>query len=248
LGTLLLIVLIRQTTIIPAQVVWLSSGLAFIISLLAGLRIQHGSPGFIDSTWAVILLSLLLAVIVWCVQRRGKAVTIGLCLLAGLAFVSTANVNPLYRGLQPLTDSLLAKAIDQTGAPDDIWAVSGTRLIVSQPFAEGKKALTGVYIYPQPDMWQKLGKAAPVETYNRFAHVIIDLDTAGEGRGTSLQLKAVDHFTIQTSACSDFLRQSHVKYLITVTPVASQHCASLIRTVTYPTMTLYVYQLLDSPL
>ena len=243
LGVLQIILLSRLKDPAPSWCQWSSSALAFIISLIAGIKLGSRYSEFVPGLAVIIFLSLLMGAIVWCLQQKGRGATIGLSLLLALSFVSTCNVNPIYRGLKPLTDSAIAKAIHQTGDNKDSWAVADTRLLAMQPFADGRRMLTGVYAYPQPDVWKSLNSEdAPANTYNRFAHTILQLDPGNSSAKTTLNLVADDYFTINTGECSPFLRQSGVDYIITMHELTSS-CTDKVNHIIYPQLDFYIYKL-----
>jgi hypothetical protein len=216
-----------------------------LITFTAGAKVISAYPEFINSKRTVLVMSVWLATIVFLVlMRRARYVTAGLGLFLGLSLFSTVNINPLYKGLSPITGSTIGRAVRETSNTRDVWAVADSRLLVNLPLMEGRRALTGIYSYPQPEEWRDLGQqAAPENTYNRYAHVLVGLDPTTKSSSTRLELKAEDYFTINTGACSKFLRQKHVTRILTVAPIGQQGCANLLRIVNYPNLKYYIYEI-----
>lgn len=241
-----LLILLRFRSLLAPLLIRVTAVIAFIVSLIAGLLLHQKYPGFIESTFQVILLSGVVGGITLLIlMKRDRLVTLGLAAFSLLICLSTISVHPLYRGLQPLTSSNLVKAVEDTGEAKDIWAVADSRLLVTIPLAAGKPAITNIYTYPQKKLWQPLDPTGQYETiYNRFAHVILQLqpDTSPMQDAT-ITLGADDYFTVQTNTCTPFLKQTAVKFILTPTLLTDPKCASLKQTITYPASTFYIYEL-----
>lgn len=241
-----LIILLRYRSLITPFIAQVSALTGFTISLIAGLLINQKYPGFIESTLQIVLLSGIVGGIAYLIlMRRKQLVTLGLVSFALLAFFSTVSVHPLYRGLEPLTSSDLIKVVKNTGNPKDMWAVADSRLLVTIPLAAGKPAITNIYTYPQKELWRSLDPIGEHEaTYNRFAHVILQLQPDSLPMSDAIiTLGADDYFTVQTTTCTPFLKQAAVKFILTPTLLTDSTCASLKRTISYPASTFYIYEL-----
>lgn len=210
-------------------------------ALAAALGLRHEFPGFVSNLPVITLLSGAFGLLLWLLMGRKRQITLGLMLLAGLSFMASCNVNPLYQGLQGPLETPIKQAMAETGSPDDVWAVADNRALVNLPLLYDKRALTGVYTYPQPALWQSLA-GDKSDTYNRYAHAILTLDQPITSSASHVELKADDYFTVHASPCADYLRQQQVRYILTSTKLPASECLSAERSVTYPNVTLYIYK------
>lgn len=245
-SVLQLIILLHYRALIAPLVACVSAAIGFAISLVAGLLINQKYPGFTESTLQIILLSGVIGGVIYLIlARRDQFITLGLTTFALLACFSTLSVHPLYRGLEPLTSSDLIQAVKDTGDSKDVWAVADSRLLVTLPLAAGKPAVTNIYTYPQKELWQPLDPTGQSEaTYNRFAHVILQLQPdASPMPDATIMLGADDYFTVQTTTCTPFLKHAAVKFILTPTLLTDPKCASLKQTIAYPASTFYIYEL-----
>ncbi len=107
----------------------------------------------------------------------------------------------------------------------------------------GEHSLSGVYAYPQTDIWKSVNMANDRDKYNRYAHTDFAFDRdMSINSPTKLNLQAPDHFNVTTEPCSSFLRINNVGFIMTGTPLASnEKCIKLLDIVRYPALTEYIY-------
>ncbi|HEV7454722.1 MAG TPA: hypothetical protein VGO07_05685 [Candidatus Saccharimonadales bacterium] len=222
----------------PAYTIYLYVLLIFAVNVWLGLYARDHFPGFIHTTKAW-LFALPVPIIIYLLLIRRA--TLAMLALLLFSVFCTATVNPLYHGTSIITDTPLSHAIrDIARKNDGVW-VSETSYLQNFPIMNGAHSLTGVYTYPQLDLWADSG--APKDTYNRYAHtnVVLDRDTSKDVP-TSLLLAAGDNFGLITEPCSAFLLKHDVHYAIAELPL-NDSCAHLLKTVTYPTRAFYIYRL-----
>jgi hypothetical protein len=217
--------------------------LVFIFFLLLDFHVMTKNPGFIGYKYAV-LLALPVAVIVFCFMRKYfKIAVFGLLLFS---ILSVFAINPLYHGTTVLTQTPLSQAIRKiNGSSNKRW-VSEDMIIENFPAMDGERSLSGVYVYPQLDLWKKLANNSQQYVYNRYAHV--NFNFIRDNNATekpSISLVQADLLAVKLRACDNFLKDNDVGFLI-----ASQQlnrldapCASQIQAVTYPSVTFYIYRL-----
>lgn len=243
LNILGIVLLIRNLTNkklqIPKKLALAYTGLVFLVELGLSYYAHHQYPGFI-SHHKLLVLSIPVPLIVYDLLRgyyRGAAVV-----FAAFSLLIAAPVNPLYRGLSVIENNPLDAAIQQTTAksPQSKWVSEGL-LIESFPFMNGAPSLSGVYYYPQANIWKKIPTKDGANTYNRYAHVNFELQTDGDKNATSLELLGIDHFAVKTNVCSQFLTDNNVKYLLT-TAVLQSPCIAKEKQVNMPGQTFYIYK------
>lgn len=218
--------------------------LIFACEVWLGLYAMQRFPGFI-STKLIWLLAAPLPIITYLIlTKRYALAALGFLLFSG---VSSAAINPLYRGTSVITQTPLSQAIRAVdNKSDSKWA---TESIYAENFAElnGEPSLSGVYTYPQLELWKPIDNGTQEKDYNRYAHVNFNFDrNPAESIATKLSLVGGDNFHVITEPCSDFLRSNKVRFLITIAPLSStDSCATLFSKVGYPTQIYYIYQLSD---
>ncbi len=209
----------------------------FTLQVILGLIAWHRSPGFINP-YEVVALAVPISATVY-VFLRGHMMwaTVGLLVFS---VASVMFVNPFYRGTNFVTHTPLSSAIQTLSAThkDSVWAIEPDYL---ENFAllNGAKSLSGVYAYPQLQLWRDI--QGQVDTYNRYAHVQVQIDRdPNQTVATHLQLITGDHFVVVTEPCSDFLQRRHVGFILTKSPI-DDPCVQLVQAVSYPAKTFYIY-------
>jgi hypothetical protein len=245
LNLLQLVLFIRRSPDITGKLfqkkpVLVYAALIFIFELLIGLHAERAFPGFISFD-RVVLFAIPIPVIVYLLLRKHfEWAAAG---LLAFSLFTSVWINPLYQGTSVITQTPLSKAIQSISSHDNgKWVVEDTRF---ENFAllNGAHSLSGVYAYPQLNIWQQTG--ADEKIYNRFAHTSFgfDRDTT-TNIPTRLELEAPDYFQVITEPCGSFLQKEGVHFIIAGNPLNSQDsCLKLIDTVKYPDVTAYIYRI-----
>lgn len=211
-----------------------------LFEIFFGLIIMHRAPGFINPPMLV-LLALPFPVIIYLLLTKRFVPATAVLLLFSLA--STMFIHPLYRGTEIVSDTPISQRVRQLAAEDDgRWVTEGFLL---QHFAlmNGARSLTGTYTYPQLALWKDIPGAAAYD-YNRFAHVDFKIDRNPGSTPTSLELEGGDSFTVKSEACSQYLKNKGVRFILTEEPLTPEaSCARLVDTIPYPARTFYIYHL-----
>jgi hypothetical protein len=163
----------------------------------------------------------------------GRRPALGLALLTAFTAVQAANINPLQRGLDPILDNPVARAVRAVSDGDDAgWAVFEHGDVVKGTLiASGVDVVSGVAFYPDRSAWDLLDPDGAFEDHwNRYARVTF---TVG-GRGTPPVMEApfADALIVRLDPCGDELRDLGVRYVVSASAVAEQ-CAVGSTTVTY---------------
>ena len=221
--------------------VWIYVGLVFGLEVWLGYFAYHRFPGFIGFA-KIWLLSVPIPAIIYLLMNR----RLTKAALAFLIFsvVSAGAVNPFYRGTSTLTQTPLSTEIRQITKIDHSRWVTETIYLENFASMNGAPSLSGVYSYPQLDIWKPIDGGLTSDKYNRYAHVNFDIDRdPGYEVPTFINLVGGDNFHVATEACSSFMKQNNVHYILAVAPITPDVCVSLVKTVSYPTQTFYIYHM-----
>ena len=230
----------RKRAAFGTSVVLLYALVVFAVELALGLYAMHRSPGFMG-IYRCIAFALPVPVIVYLLLRTRYALALAGFLAFSLA--TTLGIHPLYRGVAILTDSQLSKSIRQIADRRDGKWIGESVYLENMPALNGAPSLSGVYTYPQLDIWEQIDHGSQQKIYNRYAHVVFALDRdRGQEIPTSLSLLGGDNFQVATEPCSDFLRKDDVRFIVTPAQI-SDKCVKLRKTVRYPVQNYYIYEL-----
>ncbi|MFF0155457.1 hypothetical protein [Micromonospora sp. NPDC005203] len=213
-----------------------------LVQVLLSLHVQRAFPGFMQSRGFLLsIIPIPLVVFLLLRQRFTWAVSV----LLAFSVAMTVFIHPLYRGTAALTRTPLAESIRTINAEDPgaAW-VTDVGSIQSFASMSGARSLSGVYAYPQLDLWRTADEQGEQDAvYNRYAHVwfVFDRDPARDSP-TTFDLPTPDHFEVATEPCGSFLQQHQVRYLVTATAL-DEPCLELRETVRYPAATFLIYKI-----
>jgi hypothetical protein len=210
------------------------------IEIWLGLITMQRSPGFI-TFWQVLALSLPIPIIVYLLLR--KRIILAAIGLAVFSMLTTGLVNPLYRGTETISQTPLSQTIRQINQQEPgIW-VTEVIYLGNVAAANGAHSLTGVYTYPQLQLWKPISNTK--DDYNRYAHTTFEFDRdPATQAATKLTLVRPDYFNVTTEPCGSFVHQEHIRYVLAVNEL-SDPCAKLIQTVKYPSGNKYLIYKID---
>ncbi|HUS25905.1 MAG TPA: hypothetical protein VMY99_00980 [Nevskiaceae bacterium] len=219
---------------------------AFVAIIALGFSFRSAYGSYLASRKEIVFIALAISLIVWLILKKRFAW--GLALLALYSIISTIGINPLYQGLGILTHSQVSQAIGSIGDKQGAWVASNdAEFLENVTLAQGVRSLSGVYAYPQLDVWKPIGsKPADVAVYNRFAHVFFtveDINDPNIPADAYLDPPALDAFRVHADPCSPFLKQRGVRYILAATPPVNAQCLAHIKTITYPAISLQVYEI-----
>lgn len=139
---------------------------------------------------------------------------IGLVLI--FSIISTILIHPVRMGLSPITKNQLLLDISKikNTDPNSKWA-SDNLFIENLPQTIGAHSLSGVYLYPQNNLWQNLDKSESKDTYNRYAHVVFNFyNPTNSKKHTDIKLAGGDNFIVNINPCDDDMKQLKITYII----------------------------------
>jgi hypothetical protein len=223
----------------------ISSLYAFVILafyLFLDFLVMSEMPGFMNYKYAIVL-ALPMAMIAFCFMRKMFIVAASGLLL--LALLSTFRINPIYQGTSVLVNTPLSQEIRSIGKnSNDKW-ISEDIAIENFATMNGERSLTGVYVYPQLELWNSIANSEQKNVYNRYAHVNFNFTRNVEKSKPSLFLVNTDQFAVKLQPCDKFLQENNVGFLITskIFNEGEARCANLIDSVVYPNVTYFIYKL-----
>lgn len=246
LGILQIVLFIRRYSGFKNILIKRSSAIIYSVAIFTveiglGLYEMYNLPGFIG-IYRVVAFALPIPIIIYLLLRKHFEWAAAVLLL--FAFIMTYRVNPLYRGTDIISKTPISQAIKDISAKDDSRWVTEHFLLENFVFMNGARSLSGVYAYPQLELWQNVDPTAREDVYNRYAHTIFAFDRdPSKEVPTKIVLTGSDTFTIITEPCGDFIKSKNVRYLLTGAALSSQEsCLSLVKQVNYPAVNFYIYK------
>lgn len=193
-----------------------------------------GSP-LVAVALAVCALGFVLSVFFF---ARGRLL-LGAFLTLLISLISTANVNPLYRGVLDLRETNAVAAIEAIDAsePGDWVGIASTPLPTMMLVEAGVSSYNGFQSAPSAEMWDEIDPHGRSETkWNRLANVSWVL---GEGEPDPRN-PAPDQIQLTFDSCSPFA-QRNIEYVISETPI-DQSCVRLLTSTEDGPTTTRIYE------
>lgn len=217
-----------------------AAAVSFAVQLRLGLSLMSAYPAFIDSAVRVGVIAAVAGACVLLANWGMKRAFIAL--LVAYTLLCAGSVNPLYRGLAPITDTAFAheiQSIVQKDGGHHRWVVYGPFVWGNYLVANGADSLSAVYLYPQLNLWRRFDPRGQYSTvYNRYAHVVFSVPASGAGTFTLVQ---PDLFTVNVNPCDGLLRALRVRYFVFGNQVAFP-CLRLEARNLSPARNLFIYQ------
>ncbi len=159
--------------------------------------------------------------------------------ILSFGLLSTIYVNPLYKGVDILTDTDIAIYIRETSQKDDSkWIVYGNHYYAQYALANNANVINGIHMYPQFKIWEILDpQKKHADIYNRYAHVMVSEYDEGENL---VNLTAMDTIELNIDPCDDKLKELKVKYVLSSYEL-SKTC--LIKMKQFDSLNVYIYEL-----
>lgn len=142
-------------------------------------------------------------------RNHKKLFFAGMCILIAIAGLT---VNPIARGIKPLTGHPLEQEIHKIAEedPEAYWLAIDNEYLASIGIANGARTLNAVNFYPDFEKWNRVDPEGKDSfTYNRYAHINISLTD----KDTAIRPGAWDDAIKVDLSCKD-LDKWEVKYLI----------------------------------
>jgi hypothetical protein len=220
---------------------WLSTGTAAaagLIFLAVGIRLHHYFPGLLPHYWLIVAPVVLVTAATWGLLSKRPVAGVAILLAIGLA--TSAYVNPLYRGLSPITDNQLSRVLAQLPSAHDKseWVLLGGGTFTNFLPAQEVPSYSTTYLYPQLDLWHRYDPTGAYDqAYNRYANMgfVINPGIPQFVSGSP------DSFVIRYDPCDP--RFSDIKHVLAEAPTDSP-CLAPITQVKEPRVTFYLYDVI----
>lgn len=192
--------------------------------------------------YTIIILVCVMPIFGYLLVSRKFRLALGLLAIYSLA--STLQVNPLYKGFGYAANSQLSQTIRTIAKTDNSkWVTTiDNWKIQNFTYLNGANSLSGVYIYPQNELWKPLDQdGSKFTSYNSFQYATFNIDD-GESRESVLTPMSLLHFNIKTTPCSSYLKDQNVGFILTTHKITSE-CADLVHTIQEGN-TFYIYKII----
>jgi len=213
----------------------------FLITALQfylGLHAYVNFGDFIRLRW-VILYSIPIPLAMYFILKTRY--TLAVLVYACFSIYIGIGANPLYRNFRTIKDNPLSTFIKQEGSTSNEYWVSQGGYLQNFASINGEPTLSGIYNYPQFSLWKNI-PGVDSNNFNRYAHVGFNV-TDNAPAIPVLKLISPDSFTVNLNPCSSFLKEKNVGFIISANILQSS-CVSKEQVFSYPTMTIYVYDVL----
>ncbi|WP_266369194.1 DUF7657 domain-containing protein [Tellurirhabdus rosea] len=134
-----------------------------------------------------------------------------------LFLLPNLKMNPVAKGLAPITDHQLYKSIQSLHQqePKARWVVFGSQYISYLATATGVDLLSGVKFIPARTILKVLDPQMKRDSaYNRYAHTVYNTYIDGQKDTVIIQNTFEDGYQVLMDPCSPRFRQLNVKYII----------------------------------
>lgn len=187
-------------------------------------------------------LCVVLFIVAVLLFARGQAAG-GAILILIVSLASTANVNPLYRGVLDLRQTTAVQAIEEIDAdePGDWVGIAESPLPTMMLVEAGVASYNGFQSAPSDEMWRQIDPGGRnEEQWNRLANVSWVLG-AGEPDPRN---PAPDQIQLTFDSCEDFA-QDNVEYVISEHTI-DQTCVRLITETEDGPTTMRIYEVVPA--
>lgn len=181
-------------------------------------------PTFVSPEIKILMVTIFVSLIMGLLLFGYKKIFISLFLIYGIA--SSIYVNPLYKGLDILTNTDLANYIEEVSTEDDSkWIAYDNNMLAQYALANNASIINGIHLYPQFGIWEVLDPEKEyIDIYNRYAHINISENEEGE---EYIKLLYPDALEVNISPCDEKWDSLNVKYIITYQNMSSYSCLEL---------------------
>ena len=186
---------------------------------------------------AAVLVSVLFVLSVWLFGRG--SIAWGAAVLLVVSVVSSAGVNPLYRGVLDLRTTQTVAEIERLdGDRPGGWVGVNTSVLPTMMLVEsGVSSFNGFQSTPSEDMWGEIDPEREYEqNWNRLANVSW---VAGSGDPSPWN-PAPDQIRMTFDSCNEFA-QHNVRWILAEEAV-DQACVTLVSTIPQGPTTMRIYE------
>lgn len=134
-----------------------------------------------------------------------------------LSFYGGAYVNPIQRGTAGVTETELARSIQEIVEedPEAKWVAESLPYpMINYPIMQGAPTINSTSTYPDMKRWKKLDETGQYEEiYNRYAHILVEITEPNVVPEAKFELPVADSFKVYLSL--DELHDMGVRYVLT---------------------------------
>ncbi len=203
-----------------------------IFALIIGFKTRAAYPEFISSGLLIIFLCGFLGAGLYGLAT--SRFVWGFGIIAVFSLVSVFQIHPLYQGVGVIGDTKLNREIKAVSDDNSTWAVVDSIWMENFPQINDRHSIGGISVYPHLNYWEKILGKRNDEIYNRYAHILADMSDS------KARLIQADLYTVSVDCEMPLSRK--VDFLLT-TQTYDLSCAHIIRTVKYPAVTFYIYEM-----
>ena len=238
-GVINLILLLRVLAL-SEQKEGMSSIAALVFSAAGAAVATASSYSFYPDifNYKYILSTFLLVMMLWyfCLQRKLKALTIGMLIVLLYAGV---RVNPIAQGTASIYESRTVQKMEALAHQDDgLWLVMADTPYCDIPIMAGARTINSVNTYPAMERWQKLDPAGKYrDVYNRYALIHVEFSR----EQTSFESPRADFLTVKLNP--EDLPTLGVRYIFTTQDLAKENLSGVVFDKIFEDQGLYIYQL-----
>lgn len=190
-------------------------GFAAIISLLIFVACLAGSSLDMPLAEKTTLLFVIILVCVPCFLSLIAKFSINLFATSIVCVLLTTGlcVNPIQKGLSPLTGSALYFDVEQIAKSDKegLWIAEDTIAMANFCIAAGAPTINSTNAYPYLERWREFDQEGNyADIYNRYAHIILSLQN---DTPTAFLLQQDDAFRVSLNW--NDMKKLNVRYILT---------------------------------
>ncbi|MFA5095793.1 MAG: hypothetical protein WC478_00425 [Candidatus Omnitrophota bacterium] len=217
----------------------------FSAGLLHGLWLNYALEGFFKG-YQILIVSVLCAGLGYALLRQQKAVFF---LILGSLIFPHAGVNPLARGLSPLTGQDVSRFISRINTPAQAskWIVFGDCRVANFLKSTGVAVFNGTKAAPELAKLSLLDPAGRYRNvYNRYAAICCAANT--DQNEINFTLDQIDLYTISIHPCNRKLARLGVNYVVFTYKPSESEAGCLEPLAEGPVNGLFLYRRVVNPL
>jgi hypothetical protein len=216
--------------------------LAFLMYAWAGKVIRIANPQLGLSTFKILVFSGLAGVTIGLLAAcRTSAGGIALLAFSALAGIF---VNPLYHGLEPLSQSPIIQSfrnisLKQTDPSKQTWVALAGTPVTDLLTASGLPTANAVQLFPDQNFWMSfIPGGVDKFTWNRYANLVFFAGSPGSPNRVSLV--KTDQISVTFDPCGPGAQQLKIGFFVSPTPLSAR-CLTLQNQQHYRGTTVFVY-------
>ncbi|MDO4490419.1 MAG: hypothetical protein Q4B85_05090 [Lachnospiraceae bacterium] len=217
-----LLLLFRGMALLKKRIHPVAAAVLAVVTVVAGmLQNYRVYGGYYQGRVAIAVIAVLVFIpCFWlCMSGTEKYFRkLLLALVLVISLISGGLANPVRLSVKNITENPNVLEIETVVKEDPkaVWAIEGLGVpMINAGIIAGAPTMNSTNIYPELERWRKLDGGEHEEVYNRYAHILVNLQVEGE---PSFELFSEDYF--QFNCTLDHLRTMGVRYVLTAKDLA----------------------------